>query len=249
LLVQTQRTRISARRAEALLFPIAAFLRAGGLNKNSAIEGLAAAFDRSSALAGTRRFEHIGHPTLYADIVALWGHDLRFLDKGGRPRPLPMHGKDGLRALVRKVDSKCDPHAAVRVLMRFGNVRKASTGKYRLVRPLFFTSTSNSMAFEPMAYFLSDASSTLGQILRRTPRSRGPELFWRKVESTGISSANSRQFVAFVKERGQEFLEEIDDWLEARSSKRVLARGNRKLRRVGLGFFSIDSAADLVGAD
>jgi hypothetical protein len=247
--MRTKRTRISATRAEALLFPIAAFLRAGGLNKKSATERLAAAFDRSRNLVGTRRIEHIGHPMLYADIVALWGHAPQFLNSAGRPRALSMQGKNELEALVRRIDPKCDPREAVRILIRFGNVRKGSDGKYRLVQPLFFTSTSNSMAFEPMAYFLSDASSTLGRILQRTQRTRGPELFWRKVESSGISSANARRFVAFVRERGQDFLEEVDDWLESRSTKKTLKNRNSKLRRVGLGLFSIDSGAEQTRAD
>jgi len=199
---------------------------------------LGAAYERSYALGSARRIEHIGHPMLYADVVALWSHDARFLDSAGRPRPLALEGKDELRALIRKLDPKCDPHYVIRVLTRFGNVRRDRNGKYRLVSSLFFTSTSSSMAFEPMAYFLSDASSTLGRILRRTRRTRAPELFWRKVECSGISAENARRFVAFVRERGQDFLEEIDDWLESRATRR---RSRKRQRRVGLGLFSIDS--------
>lgn len=236
--MQRQRTRISARRAEALLFPIAAFLRAGGLSKKAAMSRLAMAYERSQSLEGTRRIEHIGHPMVYADIVALWSHDARFLGTGGRPRPLALEGRDQLRALIRKIDPKCDPRDAIRVLIRFGNVRRDREGKYHLVKPLFFTSTSNAMAFEPIAYFLSDASATLGRILRRTSRTRGPELFWRKVECSGISGDNARRFVAFVRERGQDFLEELDDWLESRAGRR---RSRTRSRRVGIGLFSIDS--------
>jgi hypothetical protein len=182
---------------------------------------------------------------LYADIVALWGHDARFLDSAGRPRPLSLEGKNGLGALIRTVNPECDPVAAIGVLTRFGNIRRVRNGKYRLIRPLFLTSTSKTMAFEPMAYFLSDASSTLARILRRTSRTRSPELFWRKVECSGLSATNARRFVAFVSERGQEFLQEIDDWLEARAAKGGRRRSARNPRRVGLGLFSIDSKSDL----
>lgn len=233
-----QRTRISARRVETLLFPIAAFLRAGGFSKKSAMSHLAVAYQRSERLVGARRIEHIGDPMLYADVVSRWSHDARFLDANGCPRSLSFEGKNELRALIRKVDSKCDPHFVVRVLIRFGNIRRGAKGKYRLVRPLFFTSTTSAMAFEPIAYFLSDASSTLGRILRRTRRTRTPELFWRKVECSGLSTENARRFVEFVRERGQDFLEEIDDWLEARARRQP---SGKRSRRVGLGLFSIDS--------
>lgn len=243
--MQIHKTRISARRAEALLFPIAAFLRAGGLNKQSAMQRLAAAFDRTDKLSGARKIEHIGRPVLYSDIVARWCHDPRFLNEMGKPRDLALKGKNQFNALVREIDPKCDPSAAMTVLVRFGNVRRAPSGAYRLVRSLFFTSTDSAMAFEPIAYFLSDASLTLGRILRRTRRTRGPALFWRKVECTGLTAASARQFVSFVSERGQEFLEEVDDWLEARARGAVGRGGRQKFRRIGLGLFSIDSSNDL----
>jgi len=242
--MRSRKTEISGKRAEALLFPIATFLRAGGLSKKAAVDRMRAAFDSAHKLVRARRIEHIGHPLLYADIVALWAHDMRFVDEAGRPRALAIEGKNEFSALVRAVDKQATAGDALGVLIRFGNVRKTRTGKYRLVRPLFFTSTDKAMAFEPMAYFLSDASSTLGRILKRTSRSRGPELFWRKVETAGLSSANAHRFVEFVRERGQEFLEELDDWLESRAV-RGKTKSRRGLRRVGIGMFSIDSSAEL----
>lgn len=239
------KTRISPQRAEALLFPIAALLRAGGVSKQSAIQRLAAAFDRTAILTDARRIEHIGRPALYNDIVARWRHDPKFLDPMGRPRPLSITGKNQFSALLRQVDPTCDPRWAMSVLVRFGNVRRASNDTYRLVRPLFFSGTDRALAFEPIAYFLSDASLTLGRILRRTRRTRSPELFWRTVECTGLSAESAREFVAFANERGQEFLEEVDDWLEARARREVRPQRRRRLRRVGLGLFSIDSSNDL----
>jgi hypothetical protein len=243
--VQRQKTQISRQRAEALLFPIAALLKAGGLSKQSATRQLAAAFDRTDNLPGARRLEHIGRSVLYTDIVARWRHDPRFLDPMGRPRALSIKGKNQFSTLVREIDPTCDSRRAMTVLVRFGNVRRGSNGTYKLVRPLFFSSTGSAVAFEPIAYFLSDASSTLAHILRRTHRSRGPELFWRTVECTGLSAASAREFVAFANERGHEFLEEVDEWLEARARREGGPRQRQKSRRVGLGLFSIDSSKGL----
>lgn len=244
--MRSRQTRITDQRAEALLFPIAAFLRAGGLSQKNALSRLAAAFRRAGSLVGVRRIEHIGQPLLYADVVTAWGRDSRFIDTHGRPRPLSLQGRNEFSTLVRSVSSKSDPGSVLRVLIRFGNVRRAGRGKYKLVRPLFFTSTKQAVAFEPVAYFLSDATSTLERILRRTSRSRHPELFWRKVESARLSPASAREFVEFVRERSQSFLEEIDEWLESKADRVSVKRRGGKLRRVGLGVFSIDSNADLV---
>jgi hypothetical protein len=123
--------------------------------------------------------------------------------------------------------------------MRYRNVRRLKSGKYSLANPFFHTNRDKTAAFEPVALFLSDASATLSQILKRHPRTRQPERFWRKVETTDVSEAIARKFAAFARERSLLFLEELDEWLEAHRD--VPTRHVRKRRRVGLGLFSIHS--------
>jgi hypothetical protein len=236
---RSQRTRIGSQRAESLLLPIAAFLIAGGLSKAIAQKSFGVTLDKAQRMAG-RRIEHIGHPARYADVIARWTHDARFVDRRGHPRPLLMDGKDGFRSLVRCVDPDLAPRAVLAVLTRYRNVRRSRANRYSLVTPFFFTSSRSSVAFEPMAYFLSDASATLGKILKRTKASRGPELFWRKVETTGLSESAAVEFNEFVTSRSLVFLEELDDWLEARRTSSV-RKSRDHLRRVGLGLFSIYS--------
>lgn len=237
---QSQKTKINCKRAEALLYPIAAFLLTGGLTRTAAQKSFAVAIARAQETAG-RRIEHIGHPSRYADLIALWTHDARFLDRAGHPRPLLMNE---FRALVRAVTPPLDSRTALSVLKRYGNVRNLR-GRCSLVRPFFFTSSRSSMAFEPMAYFLSDASSTLGRILRRTRSSREPELFWRKVETTGLSKRAAVAFTEFVATRSLEFLEELDDWLETHRSTLNKRHRRHRSRRVGVGLFSIYSNPEM----
>jgi hypothetical protein len=239
--VETKKTIIASDRAAALLFPLAAFLRAGGMTQAAAQASFAAAFRRALKESSARRFDHIGHPTRYADIVALWTRDQRFLDRDGRPKLLHMGGKRGFSTLVRESSPNSDPNAVLSVFLRYGNVKKTRTGCYELVRPFFFSTRQNSMAFEPMAYFLSDASMTLGRILRRTRRSRGPEVFWRKVESVDLADVHAKEFIEYVRERSLTFLEEVDDWLEAHRAARKNRGGRVAMRRIGLGLFSIYS--------
>jgi hypothetical protein len=238
--VKMQKTAIDFRRATRLLYPLAAFLRAGGLSEQEAKACFAAAFQKALKTPSARRFDHIGHPTRYADIVARWARDERFLDRSGRPRLLSLGGKYGFRALVREASENSDPEAVLAVFLRYGNVRKTKAGLYDLVRPFFFSSREKSMAFEPMAYFLSDASTTLGRILRRTTRARYPEVFWRKVETDHLSDVHAERFIEFLRDRSLTFLEEVDDWLEAHRTSRKRRRRNL-VRRTGLGLFTIYS--------
>jgi hypothetical protein len=238
-------TTIDTRRASSLLFPIAAFLHAGGMSNKAALEIFATVLKKVSESSVGRKMEHIGHPTRYADIVAKWVRTKRFLDKSGWPRALPIDGAAGFAALVRSVTRQADPVAVLSVLMRYGNVKRTRDGMYELVRPFFYTSGPRTMAYEPLAYFLSDASSTLSKILKRSKRWRGPDLFWQKTENARISEATAKKFTLFAKERGLVFLDELDDWLEANSDRKKSSR--RQQRRIGLGIFSIYSDREPLG--
>jgi Family of unknown function (DUF6502) len=239
-----QRTPADRLRAEALLFPLAAFLCAGGWTKGDAERSFSRAFDLSLDTGGGRQIKHIGNPTPYADIVALWMRDRRFIDNSGRPKPLPLQGRISFTTLVREVTSKVSPKAALSVLMHFRNVQGMGSGRYKLVTPFFRAYSAKSLAFEPMANFLSDASDTLGRILKRKERSRTADLFWRTAETSDLSEAGAKQFFAFSKERTLAFVNEVDEWLEAHKRRNTSSTKKRQRRRVGLGVFSIFSGLE-----
>jgi hypothetical protein len=240
---QLRKTTIDRKRAHSLLYPIAAFLHAGGLTKQKSLAVLSLAIDEIVKGDRDRQMEHIGHPTPYADVVAAWMRRKQFVDSSGRPRILPLSGPNGFAALVQKVSPGTKARTVLSVLMRYRNVRRAKDGRYELVRPFFYTNSDKTTAFEPIAYFLSDASATLSQILKRQQHIRYPERFWRKVESIDVSEAIARKFAAFARERSLLFLEELDDWLEAHRA--AATNGVRKRRRVGLGLFSIYSGPEV----
>jgi hypothetical protein len=239
-----QRAPVDRLRAEALLFPLAAFLCAGGWTKTDAELSFSRAFDLSLGAGGGRQLKHIGNPTPYADIVALWMRDRRFIDSSGCPQLLPLQGRISFTTLVREVSSKIDPQAAMSVLTHFRNVRRTGSDKYKLVSPFFRAYSAKSLAFEPMANFLSDASDTLGRILKRKERSRTADLFWRTAETSNLSEAGAKQFFAFSKERTLAFVNEIDEWLEAHKRRSTSSSKKRQRRRVGLGVFSIFSGLE-----
>ena len=236
---QRRITTINRKQAKSILYPIAAFFRGGGLTKRESMRCFAAAFDSSSVNKASRQMEHIGSTTGYADIVTTWTRDKQFLDRNGRPRALRFDGRGAFKQLAHRAASEIDPEIALSVLVSYGNVRRRKDGRYELVRPFFFASNQTKMAFEPVASFLSDASSTLARILKRRHNSRTPELFWRKVESISVSDSDAAKFNAFVSERSLLFLEELEDWLEAHG--RAMKRSRQGFRRVGLGMFSIYS--------
>lgn len=231
-------TIIGRHQAISLLYPIAAFFSSGGMNRAQSMAALSAALENVHRPEGKRELEHIGTPTCYADLIATWTRERKFLDSRGWPRALPLSGRNGFASLVKSACPGQDPKRLLSVLVRYRNVRRLSNGKVQLVSPLFRTSAGSRMAFEPITYFLTDAASTLTHTLKSTT-SASPDLFWRTVESIQISRASAKKFAEFAKKRSLLFLEEMDDWLQAHASAK--ARASKTPLRVGLGLFSIYS--------
>jgi hypothetical protein len=232
-----RRTVIDKQRAQYLLHPVAAFLEGGGLTKDESLAILASAFDAASKR--TKSLEHIGHPFQYADVVNAWTRRKKYLDASGRPRTLPLGGKFGFKTLIREVSPTIDPRSALRILERYGNVRRTRDGRYRLAKLYFQTGNKNTQAYEPVAYFLGDASATLSRLLLGRRNSSEPKPFWRKVYTISVTRSIAKEFTEFARERGLLFLEELDDWLEAHRDNSLRARKRRRMIGVGLGLFSI----------
>lgn len=233
-----RKTVISRKQAISLLYPIAAFLSSGGMDNAESLAAFAAASEYVRRSEGKPTLEHIGASMCYLDLIATWSRERRFLDSHGQPRLLSLAGQNGFAALVRSTGARQDPKKLLAVLMRYKNVRRLSDGRVQLVSPLFRASAGSRIAFEPIAHFLSDATSTLTHILKNASASK-PDLFWRTVNSIHLSNSNSRKFLDFAKERSLLFLEELDDWLEAHERPRT--RNSKGGLRVGLGLFSIYS--------
>lgn len=238
----TRKTVIKGKQAVALLYPIAAFLHSGGMSRVQSLAALTAAIDKVYKPRGKRKLEHIGAPRRYVDMIASWTRQRRFLDSRGRPRSLPLTGANGFSALARSAGAGRDPKSALRVLLRYRNVRRLRNGRVQLVSPFFRASAGSKMAFEPIVYFLNDATSTLAHTLKSTVAQTRRDSFWRKVDSTQLSKGDVERFFDFAKERSLIFLEELDDWLRAHANAKY--HSEKKQVRVGLGLFSIYSHGD-----
>ena len=232
-------TTINRDQAVALLYPIAAFFNREGMSRPQSLAALAGAIDDVRKPVA-RRLEHIGAPACYADLIAVWTRERKFLDSRGHPRPLSLSGPSGFTALAKRARVGGDPERLLSVLIRYRNVRRLSNGTFKLVSPFFRASAGSKVAFEPIAYFLNDAASALTHLLKNSrPRAKS-NYFWRKVESARLSRSNARKFMEFATDRSLIFFEEMDDWLQAHSDARP-RNGTAKQLRVGLGLFSIYS--------
>src|SRR5688500_7023240 len=127
------KTVINRRRAESLLFPLAKFLEIGGLNQKDAEASFSAAY-RKALTKQDLKIQHIGHHTRYQDIIGLWTKDKRFVSNVGHPRVLEETGKNSFATLVHEASPKSELSDVLSIFLRYGNVRRTRSGKYKLVR-------------------------------------------------------------------------------------------------------------------
>jgi hypothetical protein len=242
--MSVSKTAMSPRQAKSLLLPLAMSLKYGGLGQKAAESCFSAAYKEAPIRRGPE-LQRIGHHMPYSNLLGLWSRDKRFVAASGVPRLLALHGKNSFTTLVREVSPKSNPAEMMAVLQRYGNVRKTSREKYKLVNHYFMTTTPDDAAFEPIAFLLSDMSTMTRHLLRqkKDPR-RDPRHFWQKAESTELSEAAAKKFFWYARKRGMIFLEELDDWLEAHKGSGM--RKRQKRRRVGMTLFSVYSDSEVI---
>lgn len=223
---------------ESLLIPTLALLHSSGVSEVEAGQLFRQAWIRAGRLRSRKVVTPINPKDSYAEIVARWSRDKRFLTADGTPRPLRFRGGRGIEGLVRSSSPGTSPRYALNVLIQFGTVQRVRNGWYQLVWPFFSVASSSQFAFEPSANFLADASATVLGMLKRSRGRPATGPFWRVADSTLLSHKHTPAFLAFLRKRSLPFLEEIDDWLQARATEST--RGSSGVR-LGLGLFSIAS--------
>jgi hypothetical protein len=125
------KTATNRQRRESVLFPLAMLLGVDGLGQKKAEASFPSAYRKALATRDLK-IQHIGHPTRYADVVALWKKDSRFITRTGYPRLLGASGKNNFATIIREVMPKSKPRDVLAVFLRYGNVRRATQGDMRL---------------------------------------------------------------------------------------------------------------------
>jgi hypothetical protein len=222
--------------AVQLVTPILAFLQASGMPMKMAESAFKIAWQKALRIKSSVAVSNLPNAREYVEIVSVWTRHPDFIDKKGLPKQLTYRGKQGFYNLVTRVSPSLKPNDALRILTKYGNVKKLSDQTVKLVRPFFHVRSCGCLAFEPSARFLSDASAAVRTLLGKKQASAAlPKLFWRTADTTRLPASAIPAYIEFARSRSLMFLQEIDDWLQSHAKETNPSRG----RRVGLGLFSI----------
>jgi Family of unknown function (DUF6502) len=226
---------------KSLLTPVVGILRAAGLDLGDVRVALEAVWNRPMSAGQNLRIDNLEDPHSCALIVSTWIRNLSYVNDEGAPRTLRMSGKYGFGALVKAAAPNVSPAAALRTLVRYGNVTTERDGRIRLQKSFLKICTESRIAYEPSARFLEDAADSVRASLGMKSGLPGSARnFWRVAESVRLPAKKIPLYLSYANRRSLAFLQEMDDWLEANSPSDQ-GSGRQKLRKVGLGIFGICS--------
>jgi hypothetical protein len=183
----------------------------------------------AEALAG--RLSRVGR------LLTGWHQDSDFTGPYGIPYEVQFDAPPGRRSfteLARRYTGDVPPEEMLDELKRIGAVLDLGNGYYRVLIRSYIPSAADPAKFHAMSVAFTDLAKTLDQNLRPD---EDHKLFERRVWApNGVSQNAAMDFDRYIKDRGQQFLETIDDWLSAKESEAIKLEIQPRVK-VGLGVY------------
>ncbi len=148
-------------------------------------------------------------------VLAGWHSDPRYIGPYGVPLEVPYDsvGTDGpsFTALVKTYSGDMAPRPMLKELVRVGAVVELENKTLKAVRRDFEAEALSPELVERLGkvghYFFSTAAANIEK------KEQGSGNFDRRVYTEeGLTAESIREFDTYMKRRGQEFLEELDNW-------------------------------------
>lgn len=221
-----------------LLGPIVGFLRRSGISDTDLIDAFQAALMKEISAAKKFDVTRIGDRHTPEQVVDRWARHADYTNAAGKPLAIPLAGLVSVTALVNQVNREASPRKVLSELIKYGNVKRGSDRKYRLIGRFANFKIPRSLPFEPNFQFLVDAISSATRGIGS--KNRTGQLFWIQDSIKLIPTRFVPEFLAFVKTRGTVFASEANDWLEQHTTDVTSPlKRRRNTCRLGIGLFPI----------
>ena len=171
-------------------------------------------------------------------VLAGWHSDPLFLGPYGMPLEIPYEspvdgGIPSFVDLVRTYSGDMAPRPMLKELLRIGAVVESENGTFKVLRRDFIPEALSAELVERLGEVTHNFFSTAARNIEKLGQDGG--LFERIVfAENGVTDQTVALFDAFVKHRGQEFLEELDNWLVAREKEE---KGVARTIQTGFGMY------------
>ncbi len=170
-------------------------------------------------------------------LLTGWHQDSDFTGPYGIAYEVPFDAPPGRRSfteLARRYTGDVPPDEMLDEMKRIGAVLDLGNGYYRVLIRSYIPSAEDPAKFHAMSVAFTDLAKTLDQNLRPD---EDHKLFERRVWApNGVSQSAAMDFDRYVKDRGQQFLESIDDWLSSKETEAIKYDIQPRVK-VGLGVY------------
>jgi Family of unknown function (DUF6502) len=170
-------------------------------------------------------------------VLTGWHQDSDFLATHyGVPRDLPFDDPNDVSftELVRRYSGDMPARAMLEELLRVGAVIKTEDDALRVAARSYNPSPFNPDAVARIGITMHDLAATLDHNLNPARKTRSR--FERRVYATeGLSKQYVEQFHDLIKQRGQQLLETLDNWLTMREADP--SEETENINRIGVGIY------------
>jgi len=180
-----------------------------------------------------------------ARVLQGWTQDPEFVGPYGVPLEIPFHSEHGLSfsELVRKHSGDMPPRAILDELVRVKAVLETPDGYVRLLNRTYLPSPLDPAGLERLGNVVHYFVDTVDHNLRK--KAQGTGRFERyALTLEGISPEDFPAFDKLVREKGQELLELLDNWLTSHEVKGGHRLPSRQSIKTGVGIFHFLEADD-----
>ena len=169
-------------------------------------------------------------------LLSGWHQDPDYLDADGHPLALsPAGSKPSFESLFESYGGDTPEQTLMRELLKAGSIEADANGRYVAKRRFHMPVEMDEGGIRFFGTNLFDHANTLNNNVTGDSQQRRLEGF---AVDDQIHPDSAEEFRAYLDERGQQFLEEIDDWL---SRHRVDPNESETTPvRLGLGVYAIE---------
>lgn len=178
-----------------------------------------------------------GKTTDATRVLSAWHHEENYLDKAGKPIVVAQDGPaPSFESLCSKYGGDIPASTMLKELLKTQAVERTDDGNLRVLLRYYQPTIHDDEILRNAVSRIYDLTETVNNNVfpgkGRTPR------FGGAADNDCIPVSVIPEFKAFLDERGQEFLEEIDDWLTRHAVDTVSVDTN--CVRIGVGMFAIE---------
>lgn len=172
-----------------------------------------------------------------ARVLQGWSQDPQFLGPYGLPLEVPFSGtRLSFEELVRRYAGDAPPRALLEELIRVRAALETEDGFVRMLNRTYLPAPLDPLGLERLGSVVNYFIDTVDFNLQK--KKQGEGRFERyAITMEGLSPERFREFDALIREKGQEFLEKLDDWLGQHETKGGSKLPHPESIKTGIGVF------------